>query len=79
MAKILVIDDDDGLRRTLAATLGQQGFQVLQAPSGAKGVQLAREFHPDMILCDVFMEGADGRLTLFSCVATHRSLRFLSS
>src|SRR5213594_3138268 len=66
MAKILVIDDDDGLRRTLSATLEQQGFQVFQATSGAKGVQLARELQPDVILCDVYMEGADGRLTLYA-------------
>ena len=66
MAKILVIDDDVSLLRTLAATLEKQGFQVFQATSGAKGVQLARELHPDMILCDVLMEGADGRLTLYA-------------
>lgn len=66
MTKILVIDDDDSLRRTLGATLEQQGFQVLQATSGAKGVELARELQPDVILCDVYMEGADGRLTLYA-------------
>jgi len=66
MAKILVIDDDVSLLRTLGATLEKQGFQVSQATSGAKGVQLARELHPDLILCDVLMEGADGRLTLYA-------------
>jgi two-component system, sensor histidine kinase and response regulator len=66
MAKILVIDDDDSFRSTLVATLGKHGFEVFQAQGGAKGVQLARDLQPDVILCDVNMEGADGRLTLFA-------------
>jgi two-component system, sensor histidine kinase and response regulator len=66
MPKVLVIDDDDAFRSTLAVTLGKHGFQVHEATGGAKGVQLARDLHPDLILCDVNMDGADGRLTLYA-------------
>src|SRR5882762_8569381 len=66
MPKILVIDEDDSFRATLIAMLEKRAFEVFQAPGGAKGVQLAREFQPDVILCDVLMEGADGRLTLYA-------------
>jgi DNA-binding response OmpR family regulator len=66
MAKILIIDDDENFRGTLIATLEKHGFTVFEAPGGARGVQLARDLRPDVILCDVNMDGADGRLTLFA-------------
>src|SRR5882762_4811951 len=66
MPKILVIDENDSFRATLIAMLEKRGFEVFQAPGGAKGVQLARDLQPDVILCDVKMEGADGRLTLYA-------------
>src|SRR5207244_12887320 len=42
MNKILVIDHDEALRTALAATLQQQGFEVLQATTGVEGMQIAR-------------------------------------
>jgi len=35
MSKILIIEDDEGFRATLVATLEEQGFEVLQASTGA--------------------------------------------
>jgi two-component system, sensor histidine kinase and response regulator len=64
MAKVLVIDDDNALRATLAASLIKKGFEVIEAADGAEGVKRAQDQLPDLILCDVNMEGADGPLTL---------------
>jgi len=64
MAKVLVIDDDNALRATLAASLIKKGFEVIEAADGAEGVKLAQAQLPDLILCDVNMSGADGYLTL---------------
>src|SRR5213594_2785582 len=66
MSKVLIIADDGSIRAFLAATLIKLGFEVLQAPSGGAGVQMAREQPPDVILCDVNMAGADGLLTLYA-------------
>ena len=66
MSRILVIEDDDIFRHTVIATLEKHGYEVFEAPGGAKGVQLARDLRPDLVLCDVNMDGADGRLTLFA-------------
>src|SRR6266516_2514934 len=66
MPKILVIDDEEAFRTSLMAILEHQGFEVLQAASGATGVQLARAHLPDVILCDVNMTGVGGNLTLYA-------------
>jgi two-component system sensor histidine kinase/response regulator len=66
MRKILVIDDDDLFRASLTALLQKSGFDVVQAATGGSGIQLARDHSPDLILCDVSMAGADGRLTLYA-------------
>ena len=66
MTKVLVIDDDDVFRQSLVATLERQGYEVLQADTGAKGVQLARDQSPELILCDMNMAGVSGQLTLYA-------------
>lgn len=66
MNKILVIDDEDWLRQMVQLALEQKGFDVVQAESGAMGIELARNQLPDLILCDVNMERMDGYGTLAS-------------
>ncbi len=66
MPQILVIDDEEAFRGSLIAILEKKGFEVLQAPGGALGVQLARTHVPDLILCDVNMGGVGGNLTLYA-------------
>lgn len=66
MKKILVIDDEDWLREMVQLALEQKGFEVLQAESGAAGIDLARNQLPDLILCDVNMAKLDGYGTLAS-------------
>jgi two-component system, sensor histidine kinase and response regulator len=66
MKKILVIDDEEWLREMMLLALRQRGFEVIEAPNGAAGIELARTALPDLILCDVNMEKVDGYLTLSS-------------
>ena len=58
--KILIIDDDAGLRKSLSLILGDAGYDVLQAEDGEVGLSTALEQHPDIILCDVRMPKLDG-------------------
>lgn len=58
--KILVIDDDRGLRRSLSMILDDAGYTVVQASDGAEGLQTALSESPAMILCDVRMPEMDG-------------------
>ncbi|MEK9502888.1 sigma-54 dependent transcriptional regulator [Gemmatimonadota bacterium DH-20] len=58
--KILVIDDDRGLRRSLSLILEDAGYTVVQAADGAEGLRMAAAESPAMILCDVRMPEMDG-------------------
>ena len=58
--RILVLDDDAGLRRTVSLLLEDEGHVVQTAADGEEGLQKATEFRPDLILTDVRMPGLDG-------------------
>jgi CheY-like chemotaxis protein len=60
LKKILVIEDNDGVRENLAEILELSGYEVVSAPNGKEGVSLAKSEQPDLILCDVSMPQLDG-------------------
>ena len=62
--KVLVIDDSRDILIVIAEYLRFFGFQPCVAESGEAGIQIAKEQHPDLIICDVTMEGMDGYATL---------------
>ncbi len=58
--KILIIDDDVGLRKSLSLILGDAGYDVVVAEDGEMGLGTALEQDPDLILCDVRMPKLGG-------------------
>ncbi|PZO37415.1 MAG: hybrid sensor histidine kinase/response regulator [Pseudanabaena frigida] len=60
MTRILVIEDEDLIRDSLEDLLLIEGFEVITAENGEKGVYLATQRHPDLILCDVMMPILNG-------------------
>jgi len=58
--KILVIDDDQRLGKTIKNVLSTEGYDVCYANGGALGIQKAFEFMPDLVLCDIRMDTIDG-------------------
>jgi DNA-binding response OmpR family regulator len=58
--RILVADDDDGLRQLLRLILSREGFEVFEAASGEQALALAAAVDPAVILLDVMMPGLDG-------------------
>lgn len=69
--RVLVIDDEDGVRDIIQITLEVvAGWDVLTAPSGKEGLQIAQTQQPDAILLDVMMPEMDG-LTTFQQLQTH--------
>jgi len=58
--RILVVDDEAGLRRMVAAYLASDGFEVVEAAGRAEALRLFREKRPDLVLLDVVMPGSDG-------------------
>lgn len=57
---ILIIEDDQSLRSEIVDMLTFEGFQMMEAENGTIGIKLAKEFLPDIILCDIMMPEMDG-------------------
>ena len=60
MPTVLIIDDDVPICRLVGTILTLDGFQVFGAHSADKGLDLARELNPDVILMDIRLPGMDG-------------------
>jgi len=60
MKTILVIEDDPTIRESICDLLEIEGFGVISADLGNKGIQIAQACLPDLILCDVNMPDVDG-------------------
>ncbi len=59
-SRVLVIDDDPGVRELMARTLAGSGYQVLTASTGEQGIRRAKSFRPHVITLDVMMPGMSG-------------------
>src|SRR6187455_3143817 len=59
-ARILVIDDEAEIRRSVRMILEYEGYEVLEASSGPEGVALAERETPDLVFLDIKMPGMDG-------------------
>ena len=58
--RILLVDDEDGLRVTLAANLELEGFEVVEAINGANALELLSKQPFDLLLTDIRMPGING-------------------
>jgi two-component system nitrogen regulation response regulator NtrX len=57
---VLIVDDDLAIREVVTQILRYEGYDVLDAGTGAEGLALAEKHHPDAIMLDVKMPGMDG-------------------
>ncbi len=64
MPKVLVIDDEQGIRDLLDTMLSRKGYDVLLAESGPKGLEIFGRERPDVIILDLKMPGMDGLTVL---------------
>ncbi|MFH1723051.1 MAG: response regulator [Elusimicrobiota bacterium] len=58
--RVLVVDDDDAVRRTVTKSLGGGEYEVLTARDGMEGLDMARAHRPDLVVVDVMMPRLDG-------------------
>ena len=57
---ILIIEDNAEMRENIGEILNLAGYDTVLAVDGLDGVQKARQFNPDLILCDIMMPNLDG-------------------
>ena len=60
MARILIVDDDESIRRTLRRMLEPVGYDVVEAADGREGVELYKEDSVDLVLMDLIMPEKEG-------------------
>lgn len=58
--KILIIEDEATLQKTLNDLLSQEGYEILSAVDGLRGMELAFDKKPDLILLDIILPKMDG-------------------
>ncbi len=69
-ARVLVVEDDHAIRRSIAAQLRAEGYDVVEAGDGREAVAVVRRDKPDLILTDLAMPVVDG----FTLIATLRKV-----
>ncbi len=60
MPKILIVDDEETMVRSLATLLSAEGYEVVTASDGPRALATAREQRPELIVLDVMLPGIDG-------------------
>ncbi len=64
MSRILVIDDQEPIRRVVRRALEQDGHEVFDASDGEIGIEILESQSFDVVITDIFMPGQDGIVTL---------------
>ncbi len=59
-ARVLIVEDDDGIRDLVDLVLSSAGYEILTAPDGAAALQVVGTVHPDLVLLDMRMPVMDG-------------------
>ena len=62
--RILIVDDEKGIRTTLAAILGDEGYRPLTVSSGLEALARIGEEVPDLVILDIWLPEMDGIETL---------------
>jgi len=78
MVAILVIEDVEAVRRSLAAELRRAGHDVTAAANGREGVECLSRWAFDVVVVDVWMPEMDGITFLRTVKASHPRTRFLA-
>jgi DNA-binding response OmpR family regulator len=71
--KILVVDDDEHILRSLVQYLELEDFEVISADNGPDALKKFAEFKPDLLVLDVMMPGMDGFQVLETIRADHET------
>ena len=60
MSRVLIVEDEPSFVEALEVSLGAEGFEVLSAADGRRGVEAFREGRPDVVLLDLMLPGLPG-------------------
>jgi DNA-binding NtrC family response regulator len=76
--RILIVDDDASIRRTLHALLKRAGYEVMLASDGSEAVRLWRDHGGDLVITDLHMPGKDGIETIVELLSHTPGIRIIA-
>jgi DNA-binding NtrC family response regulator len=76
--KILVIEDDEAIRRMAARILARAGYEVIEAGDGKEGVRLFRSDLPNLVVTDIFMPEKEGLETIAELAGESPDVRIIA-
>lgn len=76
--KVLVIDDEPGIRRMIVRMLREAGHDVAEAEDGRSGYAAFRKHDPDVVMTDILMPGQDGIETIRTLQAERPGLKIIA-
>ena len=78
MPSILIIDGDDSVRESLRRTLHKEGYTIMEASEGRRGLKQLERQPVDVILLDMFMPDKDGLETIMALRRTHPGMKIIA-
>ena len=78
MPRILIIDDEDQIRKMLRQMLERAGYEVDDAPNGKEGIQRFRQQPADLIITDIIMQEKDGIETIMELRREHAKVKIIA-
>jgi DNA-binding NtrC family response regulator len=76
--RIMVVDDDASIRRTLQILLTKAGYEVIQACDGSEAVRLWRDRGGDLVITDLHMPQKDGIETIIELLSHSPGIRIIA-
>lgn len=76
--RILIVDDDPSIRRTLSLLLSKAGYEVTQAADGSEAVRLWRDRGGDLVITDLHMPEKDGIETIIELLSHTPGIRIIA-
>jgi DNA-binding NtrC family response regulator len=76
--RIMIVDDDASIRRTLEKLLSREGYEVIQAADGSEAVRLWRQRGGDLVITDLHMPHKDGIETIVELLSHSPGIRIIA-
>jgi DNA-binding response OmpR family regulator len=78
LTKILIIDDEDLIRKMLRKVLEKNGYDVMEACDGSQGIKLFKEHVPDIVITDLIMPEKEGLETIRELKKLNSDVRIIA-
>ncbi|QHW31981.1 response regulator [Paenibacillus rhizovicinus] len=75
--KVLIVDDQNGIRILLMEVFGSEGYETFQAPNGKLALEIVRNESPDLVLLDMKIPGMDGLEILKHVKAINKEIKVI--